>query len=121
MASCGLIQLLGGAIMCGGRRVRIWLLVAVTFILVLTWGGKNIHADGGTTVSNKDELIRLAKEIASKNKIDVDNCNLQLHEENDSTVVEFWPKSANQLGGGGKLFFKKENSKYVFDRIELWQ
>jgi hypothetical protein len=106
-----------------GPKIRMCTVAFILFICVLCYGGflNLIYANGGSVVGDRNELIRLAKEIASDNKIDVTNCDLRLSEEGDFIVFEFWPKALDQVGGGGKLFFKKENGKYSFAKIELWQ
>ena len=103
---------------------RFFVFIGIVFILV---GGhnnvilKNSFANGDDTMCKKDNLITLAKEIAIKEKIDVENSDIKIVTEDKFTIVEFHPKNTNQFGGGGKLFFIKEKGEYKFLKIELWQ
>ncbi|OPY75703.1 MAG: hypothetical protein A4E64_01816 [Syntrophorhabdus sp. PtaU1.Bin058] len=108
-----------------GHKIKTCVITITLLCFVLCHGGlsKRIYAyaNGGNEVKKTDKLIVLATEIAQKNNIDVNNCDVRIKQENNFiTIVEFWP-NINQLGGGGKLFFKKLNDEYTFIKIELWQ
>ncbi len=72
-------------------------------------------------MSNQDSLILTARELAEKEGINVNDCNAEIVYENNHTIVEFYPKNPSQFGGGGRVYFKKENDKYKFLKIEHWQ
>ena len=108
--------------MYGLKNIRYRTIMIIVFLMLsCIVFAQSIYANGGSVVSDKEELISLAKQIAAKNKIDVDKCDVRYGQQRDSVTVEFWPKDVRQLGGGGKVFFKKANGKDAFDKIELWQ
>lgn len=102
---------------------RFAILISIVFIFVNCYAKllENLHANGGDIVEDKENLVSLAKEIAREEMIDVDNSDIKIVQEDKFIIVEFHPKDINQFGGGGKLFFKKENENYIFLKIELWQ
>lgn len=102
---------------------RFVILISIIFIFVNCYANvsTNLHANGGDIMEDKKSLVSLAKEIAVKEMIDVENSDIKMVQEDKFIIVEFHPKNINQLGGGGKLFFKIENGNYIFLKIELWQ
>jgi len=71
-------------------------------------------------VESREELLQLAYDIATVEKIDVNDCDVEVTERIGSIEVKFIPRK-RQMGGGGKLSFKEENGKYRFVKIQLWQ
>lgn len=49
------------------------------------------------------------------------DCNTKIVYEKNFTIVEFHPKNRFQFGGGGRVYFRKENEKYIYQEIEFWQ
>lgn len=69
----------------------------------------------------KDELILKAKNIAEKEGMNTKDCNTKIVYEKNFTIVGFHPKNRFQFGGGGRVYFRKENEKYIYQEIEFWQ
>ena len=67
------------------------------------------------------ELIRLAKDKAAENTLEIQNCASKVVREGDSWVVEFHPSNPSQLGGGGRFWFKIDGDKITFEKLGRWE
>ncbi len=108
----------------GGYGIRMWVILIAGF--VLSYGGLSnvVYSKGGdVNTNNQEDLLSLAREIASEHGYEVDKYNFLIGREGDFTTVELEPKRRDdkpgwvRLGGGGMLFFKIENGKYKFIKI----
>ncbi len=95
--------------------------VFVFFCFLCPVFGSTDNQTGDSTSDDRD-LVTLATEIARQGGIDVDSCYARVSIEDDFVTVIFMPKNKNQVGGGGKAYFTKEQGPFFkFVKMELWQ
>ncbi len=104
-----------------GPKMRSVIVVTFVFLGFILWSGCAVDGHDGGAEMDQDTLVGLARKVAVEHKVDVDNCEVHLKKKGEDTIVEFWPRNPNQVGGGARLFFKQKNDGYGFSKIELWQ
>lgn len=67
------------------------------------------------------KLTELAKEKAAENNLPIENYSTKIVREGDLWVVEFHPTNTNQLGGGGRFWFRVKEQKITFEKMERWE
>jgi hypothetical protein len=100
---------------------------------VLCYGGvssNGAYCNGGdVNVNSYEDLLSLARKIANERGYDVNEHDFLIGRDGDFTTVTLVPKTPPDkekegwvlIGGGGKLFFKVENGKYKFIKIQFGQ
>jgi hypothetical protein len=105
--------------MCG-HNFRTWLNIALIAVLFGNTANK-LNANGLVSMMGTDNIIEEAIEIAQKNNMNIVNCNIRVLKKEEYTIVEFYPKEMQQLGGGGRVWFSGRNGNLIFCKIEIWQ